>query len=100
MQLRATSDYFGLLRTTPNAISQLWLTAVIFSTTSQPSSDLCYTIRDLLVGFVWVSWLSISADNLNAPDAIADFHSLNPDKPGPVDKLVAADYRGGRAPVA
>ena len=33
-----------------------------------------------------IEW--VSADNLNAPDAIADFHSLNPDKPGPVNKLV------------
>ena len=38
-------------------------------------------------GLEWVS-----ADDLNAPDAIADFHSLNPDKPGPVNKLIASNY--------
>jgi hypothetical protein len=41
----------------------------------------------------------ISADDLNAPDAISDFHLLNPDKPGPVEKLVASDYRGARVPL-
>ena len=34
----------------------------------------------------------VSADDLNAPDAIASFHTLNPDNPGPFDKLIASDY--------
>jgi hypothetical protein len=42
----------------------------------------------------------ISADNLNAPDTIADFHLLNPDKPGPIKKLLASDYHGGQVPLA
>jgi hypothetical protein len=42
----------------------------------------------------------ISADDLNAPDAIADFHLLNPDKPGPIEKLLVSDYRGGQVPLA
>jgi len=37
-------------------------------------------------GLEWVS-----ADDLNAPDAIADFHALNPDKPSPISNLVASD---------
>ena len=44
-------------------------------------------------GLEWVS-----ADNINASDAIADFHALNPDKPGPVENLTASDYRGGCIP--
>jgi hypothetical protein len=42
----------------------------------------------------------ISADDLNAPDAITDFHLLNPDKPSPVEKLLASDYHGGQVPLA
>jgi hypothetical protein len=46
-------------------------------------------------GLEWVS-----TDDLNAPDAIADFHSLNPDKPGPVNKLLTTNFHGGCMPVA
>ena len=38
-------------------------------------------------GLKWVS-----AEDIQAPDALTDFHALNPDKPGPIDKLVASDY--------
>jgi hypothetical protein len=42
----------------------------------------------------------ISADDLNAPDAITDFHLLNPDKPGPIKKLLASNYHGSQVPLA
>jgi hypothetical protein len=42
----------------------------------------------------------ISADDLNAPDTITDFHLLNPDKPGPIETLLASDYHGGQVPLA
>ena len=56
---------------------------------------LCYLVKwkcyeETSEGLEWVS-----TDNLNAPDTIADFHSLNSDKPGPVNRLVASDYCGG-----
>ena len=41
-------------------------------------------------GLEWVS-----TEDIQAPDTLADFHTLNPDKPSPIDKLVASDYRGG-----
>lgn len=53
-----TLHYFATLRSTLwNFVStltpfhNLWFTMVIFSTTLQPSSDLCYTIRDHNSGF-------------------------------------------------
>ena len=46
-------------------------------------------------GLKWVS-----AEDIQVPDALMDFHVLNPDKPGPVDKLVASDYRRGHLPGA
>ena len=45
-------------------------------------------------GLKWVS-----TDDLNTSDAIADFHSLNPNKPGPDDKLIASDYCSGCIPL-
>ena len=46
-------------------------------------------------GLEWVS-----TEDIQAPDALTDFHALNPDKPGPIDKLVASDYRRGHLPGA
>ena len=46
-------------------------------------------------GLEWVS-----AKDIQVPDALMDFHTLNPDKPGPIDKLVASDYHGGHLPGA
>ena len=46
-------------------------------------------------GLKWVS-----TDNINASDAIADFHALNPDKPGPVKNPTTSDYHSGRIPDA
>ena len=46
-------------------------------------------------GLKWVS-----AQDIQVPDALTDFHMLNPDKPGPINKLVASDYCGGCLPGA
>ena len=61
---------------------------------------LCYLVEwkgyeETGEGLEWVS-----AEDIQAPDALADFHALNPDKPSPVDKLVASDYHRGRLPGA
>ena len=44
-------------------------------------------------GLEWVS-----AKDIQVSDALTDFHTLNSDKPGPIDKLVASDYCGGHLP--
>ena len=46
-------------------------------------------------GLKWVS-----TEDIQVPDALADFHALNPDKPSPINKLVASDYCGGHLPGA
>ena len=42
----------------------------------------------------------ISAEDIQAPNTLVDFHTLNPDKPGPISKLVASDYHRGHLPGA
>jgi hypothetical protein len=69
------------------------ITAIRDSTISKRyCMPLCYLVEwkgyeETGKGLEW-----ISADDLNAPDAIADLHLLNPDKPSPIKKLLASDY--------
>ena len=46
-------------------------------------------------GLEWVS-----TKDIQALDALTDFHVLNPDKPSPINRLVASDYHGGHFPGA
>ena len=59
---------------------------------------LCYLVKwkgyeETSKGLEWVS-----TEDIQVPDALTDFHALNPDKPGPIDKLVASDHCRGRLP--
>ena len=61
---------------------------------------LCYLVEwkgyeETGKGLEWVS-----TEDIQVPDALADFHALNPDKPSPINKLVASDYCGGHLPGA
>ena len=61
---------------------------------------LCYLVEwkgyeETSEGLEWVS-----AEDIQVPDALTDFHALNPEKPSPIDKLIASDYRGGHLPGA
>ena len=61
---------------------------------------LCYLVewkgyKETSEGLKWVS-----TEDTQAPDALTYFHTLNPDKPGPIDKLVASDYCGSHLPGA
>ena len=56
---------------------------------------LCYLVEwkgyeEMVKGLKWVS-----AEDIQMPDALMDFHVLNPDKHSPINKLVASDYCGG-----
>ena len=57
---------------------------------------LCYLVKwkDYKETGEGLKWFS--AKDIQVPNALADFHTLNPDKPSPIDKLVASDYCGGR----
>ena len=49
---------------------------------------LCYLVewkgnKETGEGLEWVS-----AEDIQMPDALTDFHMSNPDKPGPINKLV------------
>ena len=59
---------------------------------------LCYLVEwrgyeETSEGLKWVS-----VKDIQAPDTLTDFHTLNPDKPGPINKLVASDYHRGCLP--
>ena len=61
---------------------------------------LCYLVEwkgyeETGKGLEWVS-----TEDIQVPDALVDFHVLNPDKPSPINNLVASDYCGGHLPGA
>ena len=49
--------------------------------------------KEIGKGLEWVS-----TEDIQAPDTLADFHTLNPDKPGPINKFIASNYCGGHLP--
>ena len=77
----------SILRSTPSATPP-----------SSAATVCCYLVEwkgyeETGEGLEWVS-----TEDIQVPDALMDFHALNPDKPGPIVKLVASDYCGGCLP--